>query len=114
MVGSICPLLYNHGQGYVCRALNSQFIHDEDAKNICSNAEAYLYCVHYSKRNRQRHNSPTETPRTICPKCNSNQLCETFFFIKKETQTPSEFLAYICEVCGYTELYKSHLSPDNI
>ena len=114
MARSICPFLYNHGQGYVCRALNSQYIHDDDAKNICSNAEAYVYCVHYSQRNRHIHDFPTNTKRMICPKCNSQQVCETLYLLNKETQTSSEFLAYTCEVCGYTELYKSHLFPDNI
>lgn len=109
---SICPLLYNHEQGYVCKALNSSYIHDEDAKNICSNAEAFLYCVHYSKRNKPRLDSSSIPKRMICPKCNSHQLCETLYFLKKETQTSREFLAYICEVCGYTELFQSQNSPD--
>ena len=113
---SICPLLHDHEQGYVCRALNSQYIHEDDAKNICSNSEAFLYCVHYPKRPRQRsiYESQTDSIRMICPKCNSHQQRETLYFVKKETHSSCEFLAYICELCGYTELYKSQESPYSI
>lgn len=114
MARSVCPLLQNSEQGYVCKALNSAYIHEEDVKNICSNAEAYVFCVHYSQRNRHRHDSPNNSKGMICPKCNSYQFCETLYFLTKETQTSCEFLAYICEACGFTELYQSHLSPDKI
>ena len=107
MARSICPLLNNHKQGYICQALNSAFIYEEDVENICRNPEAFTYCIHYSKRNQITRDSPNSIKGTICLKCNSIQLIETLYFLSKETQTPCEFKAHICEACGYTELYRS-------
>lgn len=107
MVHPICPLLNDHKQGYVCKALNSAFILDEDVENICKNSDAFPYCIHYSKTNVVTRNPPHITERTACLKCNSPQSCETLYFLLKEAQTPCEFKAYICRACGYTELYRA-------
>jgi len=106
MAHPFCPLLNNNKQGYVCKAINS-YILDEDVENICKNPEAFLYCIHYSKKNSITRDSPNATIRTMCPKCNSPQSCETLYFLLKEVQTPCEFKAYVCEACGYTELYRT-------
>ncbi|MFX1519101.1 MAG: hypothetical protein ACFFCD_04200 [Promethearchaeota archaeon] len=105
MTRPICPLLYDHKEGYVCKALNSAYILDEDVETICKSPEVFPYCIHYSKRDQVTRNTPNITKRMICPKCNAPQSCETLYFLLKETTC--EFKAYICKSCGYTELYQS-------